>query len=394
MYQPYTLADVHKSSERKRFTYISTFAGGGGSSMGYKLAGGHLVAMNEFQEIACDTYKMNFPDATIFQEDIRELDYPKFMTAVGLSEGELDILDGSPPCPPFSMAGKKRAGWGQTKKVYGKVQTNIEDLTFDFIEMAGHLKPKVIVCENVKGLTMAHAQDYFNEMVRGFESIGYTVGHKVMSASNYGVPQKRERIFFFCVRDDIADKLGLNFMTVQSLFPEEQRPVPTMKDAIWDLQEDPDNLEQAEFLIEEMKKTKKYPYVIQMKKDDVNEPWPIGSNNSAYDECGRYHALTNNKEDGSPDYKYFQTRRTGWNVPANTLTELGQTLGMCCLLHPSEDRQYTIKEALRLMSLPDDYKFHESEDLNHKYRRIGLMVASYQMMHNANSIYEKVLCRI
>ena len=67
MYQPYTLADVHKSSERKRFTYISTFAGGGGSSMGYKLAGGQLVAMNEFQEIACDTYKMNFPDATIFQ---------------------------------------------------------------------------------------------------------------------------------------------------------------------------------------------------------------------------------------------------------------------------------------------------------------------------------------
>ena len=307
MYKPYTLADVHKASEQKRFTYISTFAGGGGSSVGYKLAGGHLVAMNEFQEIACDTYQMNFPDATIFQADIRELDYSKFMTAVGLSEGELDILDGSPPCPPFSMAGKKRAGWGQTKKVYGKVQTNIEDLTFDFIEMAGHLKPKVIVCENVKGLTMAHAQDYFNEMVRGFESIGYTVGHKVMSASNYGVPQKRERIFFFCVRDDIAEKLNLNFMTVQSLFPEEQKPVPTMKDAIWDLQDDPDNMEQAEFLIEEMKKTKKYPYVIQMKKDDVNEPWPIGSNNSAYDECGRYHALTNIKEDGSPDYKYFQT---------------------------------------------------------------------------------------
>ena len=394
MYKPYTLADVHKASEQKRFTYISTFAGGGGSSIGYKLAGGHLVAMNEFQEIACDTYKMNFPNATIFQEDIRELDYPKFMIAVGLSEGELDILDGSPPCPPFSMAGKKRAGWGQTKKVYGKVQTNIEDLTFDFIEMAGHLKPKVIVCENVKGLTMAHAQDYFNEMIRGFESIGYTVGYKVMSASNYGVPQKRERIFFFCVRDDIADKLGLNFMTVQSLFPEEQRPVPTMKDAIWDLQKDPDNMEQAEFLIEEMKKTKKYPYVIQMKKDDVNEPWPVGPNHSAYDECGRYHALTNNKEDGSPDYKYFQTRRTGWNVPSNTLTELGQTLGMCCLLHPSEDRQYTIKEALRLMSLPDDYKFHESEGLSNKYRRIGLMVASHQMMHNANSIYEKVLCRV
>ena len=182
MYQPYTLADVHASAERKRFTYISTFAGGGGSSMGYKLAGGHLLAMNEFQQIAADTYKMNFPDALTICQDIRSLDVPELMKRVGIQEGELDILDGSPPCPPFSMAGKKRAGWGQTKKVYGHVQTNIEDLTFDFIEMGAILKPKVIVCENVKGLTMNNARDYFNEMVKGFESIGYTVGHKVMSA--------------------------------------------------------------------------------------------------------------------------------------------------------------------------------------------------------------------
>jgi len=76
------------------------------------------------------------------------------------------------------------------------------------------------------------------------------------------------------------------------------------------------------------------------------------------------------------------------------LTETGQTTGMCGLIHPEEDRQYTVKECLRIMSLPDDYKFHESEKLDDKYRRIGLMVAPYHMMHNANSIYEKVLCKI
>ena len=130
MYKPYTLADVHTSAQRKRFTYISTFAGGGGSSMGYKLAGGHLLAMNEFQQIAADTYKMNFPDALTICQDIRSLDVPALMKQIGIKEGELDILDGSPPCPPFSMAGKKRAGWGQTKKVYGHVQSNIEDLDF------------------------------------------------------------------------------------------------------------------------------------------------------------------------------------------------------------------------------------------------------------------------
>ena len=135
MYKPYTLADVHTSAQRKRFTYISTFAGGGGSSMGYKLAGGHLLAMNEFQQIACDTYQQNFPDAVTICEDIRSIDTLELMKKVGIEEGELDIFDGSPPCPPFSMAGKKRAGWGQTKKVYGHVQSNIEDLTFDFIPL-------------------------------------------------------------------------------------------------------------------------------------------------------------------------------------------------------------------------------------------------------------------
>ena len=132
-----------------------------------------------------------------------------------------------------------------------------EDLTFDFIEMGAILKPKVIVCENVKGLTMNHARDYFNEMVKGFESIGYTVGHKVMRAAHYGVPQKRERIFFFCIRDDIADKLGINFMTVQSLFPEQRRPVPTLKDAILDLQENEENKKDAEFLKEDIKRRAK-----------------------------------------------------------------------------------------------------------------------------------------
>ena len=66
--------------------------------------------------------------------------------------GELDIFDGSPPCPPFSMSGSKRKGWNKTKRVYGKVQTNIEDLTFDLINLAKDVQSKVIVCENVKGL--------------------------------------------------------------------------------------------------------------------------------------------------------------------------------------------------------------------------------------------------
>ena len=172
-------------------------------------------------------------------------------------------------------------------------------------------------------------------------------------------------------------------MTVQSLFPEQRRPVPTMKDAILDLQEDEDNMKDAEFLREDIKRRPKYEWMHLLPKDDINNPWPV-KQGAAYEELGQY----------VPNNKYFQTRRIGWSVPCNTLTETGQTTGMCGLIHPEEDRQYTVKECLRIMSLPDDYKFHESEKLDDKYRRIGLMVAPYHMMHNANSIYEKVLCKI
>ena len=183
-------------------------------------------------------------------------------------------------------------------------------------------------------------------------------------------------------RSLILKNLGLNFMTVQSLFPEPRRPVPTLKDAILDIQEDEENKEAAEFLREDIKKRPKYEWMHLLPKDDINNPWPV-KQGAAYEELGQY----------VPGNKYFQTRRIGWNVPSNTLTETGQTTGMCGLIHPEEDRQYTVKECLRIMSLPDDYKFHETEKLDSKYRRIGLMVAPYHMMHNANSLYEKVLCK-
>ena len=157
-YKEYTLKDVKDSADRKLFTVVSTFAGGGGSSTGYKLAGGQVLAMNEFQEIACDTYSANYPDTKTICKDIRELKVEEIFDATNLGPRDLDIFDGSPPCPPFSMSGSKRKGWNKTKKVYGKVQTNIEDLTFDLINLAKDVQSKVIVCENVKGLTMELCQ--------------------------------------------------------------------------------------------------------------------------------------------------------------------------------------------------------------------------------------------
>lgn len=150
-YQPYNLQDVYDASSQKKFKVVSTFAGGGGSSTGYRLAGADILAVNEFVEEARVTYKENYPDTPILPDDIKQLSGKDFLELTGLKKGELDILDGSPPCSAFSVAGKlshssdgkHSDGWGQTKSYSdGKIVENIEDLFFEFLRVAEEISPR------------------------------------------------------------------------------------------------------------------------------------------------------------------------------------------------------------------------------------------------------------
>ena len=114
-YFRYTLDDLEKSANRKLFNFISFFAGGGGSSCGYKLSGGKCLFVNEFQQVAVNDYLANFPNTPHICGDIKNVTGQQIMEMTGLKPGELDILDGSPPCPPFSMSGTKQKGWNQEK---------------------------------------------------------------------------------------------------------------------------------------------------------------------------------------------------------------------------------------------------------------------------------------
>ena len=219
-YYRYTLDDLKQSSDRKLFSYISFFAGGGGSSAGYKLAGGDCKFVNEFQQVAVDTYLENWPNTPHICGDIKQVTGARIMEMTGLKVGELDILDGSPPCPPFSMSGTKQKGWNKEKTAYGMKQKNIEDLTWEQIRIAGEMKPKVIVCENVKGLTMDYAREHLTKMVRDFEALGYTTVYKVLNGIHYGVPQKRQRVFIISIRNDVMDKIGMPWMLASSVYPE------------------------------------------------------------------------------------------------------------------------------------------------------------------------------
>ena len=388
-YYRYTLDDLEKSSDRKLFTYISFFAGGGGSSAGYKLAGGDCRFVNEFQQVAVDTYLENWPNTPHICGDIKNVTGKQIMEMTGLKVGELDILDGSPPCPPFSMSGTKKEGWNKEKTAYGMKQKNIEDLTWEMIRIAGEMLPRVIVCENVKGLTMAYAADHLNRMVSDFEALGYSTTYKVLNGIHFGVPQKRQRVFIISVRNDVLEDIGMPWMLISSLFPEPVDEEPTIEDAIGDLRLNNENRVEAVELCEAMKKSAKYKWLKRLPKtpdkvvsvgDDVVGPW--------WDKVIA-HRKKMGKELPERKSSFYQSRRVPWNQASHTLSEQGLQTSLAVHLHAAEDRVYTTKESKRLMTLPEDYIL--TGTLNEKLARIGLMVAPMMMKYVAESIYEKVL---
>ena len=388
-YKRYTLDELKQSSDRKRFTYISFFAGGGGSSAGYKLAGGDCRFVNEFQQVAVNTYLANWPSTPHICGDIKNITGKKIMEMTGLKVGELDILDGSPPCPPFSMSGTKKAGWGKEKMAYGMKQQNIEDLTWEMIRIAGEMMPKVIICENVKGLTMEYAKQHLDRMITDFEALGYSTTFKVLNGIHFGVPQKRQRVFIVSVRNDVLDDIEMPWMLVSSLFPDGADEEPSVEDAIGDLRLDNENSVEAHELREIMKKSAKYKWLKRLPKnpdkvmsvgDDIVGPF--------YDKLIA-HRTKWGKEVPERKTSFFQSRRVPWHQASHTLSEQGLQTSLAVNLHPDEDRGYTTKEAKRLMSLPEDYIL--TGTLNERLARIGLMVAPMMMKYLAESIYENVL---
>jgi DNA (cytosine-5)-methyltransferase 1 len=391
-YFQYTLDDLKQSSDRKLFNVVSFFAGGGGSSCGYKLAGGDILCVNEFQQVHADTYNANFPKTPVIVKDIKSVTGAMIREKIG--DVDIDILDGSPPCPPFSMSGTKRQGWGKEKMAYGFKQERIEDLTFEQVRLVGELKPKVVVCENVKGLTMEYARDYLNMMLNEFEKQGYIMTCKVLNGWKHGVPQKRERVFIVGVRNDVAKKIDMNEITIGRIFPDpNENDKPVINDAIRDLQTDPVNEAESVELCEIMKKSAKYKWLRRLEKnpervvsvgDDVVRPW--------YKKWIK-HREKLGKNVGEREVKekhsFFQSRRVPWNQASHTLSEQGLKTSLAVHLHPEKDRVYTTYEAIRLMTLPNDYK--QTGSLNDRLARIGLMVAPICLKNLADSIYENIL---
>jgi DNA (cytosine-5)-methyltransferase 1 len=196
----WNLADL-ASVPRNGVRVMTTFSCGGGSSMGYKLAGCDVVAANDIDPEMAWHYQRNLAPKHYFLCPIRDL-----LTAELPAElHDLDILDGSPPCSTFSMIGSREKAWGKDKFFReGQAKQVLSDLFFDYLDLVARLRPKVAIAENVKGMTSGNARGYAKLVMARFREIGYRPQLFLVNAADCGVPQRRERVFFCAVRDDIT----------------------------------------------------------------------------------------------------------------------------------------------------------------------------------------------
>lgn len=209
-------------SDRKKFNYrwnlkdqnftkdkgkvFSCFSCGGGSTMGYKLAGFDVIGCNEIDKRMMDCYENNHHPRFPFLESI--VDFKK-REDLPIELYHLDILDGSPPCSSFSIAGERERGWGKEKKFReGQANQVLDTLFFDFIDLAKKLQPKIVISENVKGLLLGNSIEYVKKIYKQFDEAGYSTRHYLLDSSKMGIPQKRERVFFISIRKDLLSMVG------------------------------------------------------------------------------------------------------------------------------------------------------------------------------------------
>lgn len=206
----WTLAEANFTKDKGKV--FSCFACGGGSTMGYKLAGFDVLGCNEIDPKMIEAYRANNNPKYSFLEPIQTF---KLRNDLPDELYNLDILDGSPPCSSFSMAGNREKDWGKEKK-FREGQSNqiLDNLFFDFIDLANKLRPKVVIAENVKGLLLGNAREYVRRIYREFDLAGYYVQRWLLDASKMGVPQRRERVFFIALRKDLASP----FLHQQDMF--------------------------------------------------------------------------------------------------------------------------------------------------------------------------------
>jgi DNA (cytosine-5)-methyltransferase 1 len=390
------------------FKVVSTFSGCGGSCLGFKMGGYRILWANEFIPAAQATYRANHPGTPLDTRDIRKVQAADILAAVSLKSGEIDVMEGSPPCASFSAAGKREKHWGKVKK-YSDTQQRVDDLFLEFIRLLDRLKPRAFVAENVSGLVKGVAKGYFLEILTKLKSCGYRVGCKVLDAQWLGVPQARQRTIFIGVREDLGKV---------PVFP---KPLPyryTLRDALpwivrgkygpsWKSADAPSptvsahgsynpetshqNLELVEARI-----TGGTGAAFDQKGQalDLNQPCPtiLGSKpNQLEVDISRYAIARewDKLRPGEASDKYFNLVRPHPDAPCPTICASHGHPGVASVTHPVERRKLTIDELKAICGFPPDFIL--TGTYSQQWERLGRAVPPVMMAKVAEVIRDEIL---
>lgn len=329
------------------YTVASTFSGCGGSCLGYRMAGYRVAYALEFIPEAQRTYKANHPDSYLDTSDIRDLQPEQLLERAGIAKGELDILDGSPPCSAFSTAGSREKGWGKVKD-YSDGSQRVDDLFYEYARILEGVQPKVFVAENVTGLVKGTAKGYFKRILQELRHCGYNVSCKVLDARWLGVPQARQRTIFIGVRNDF------------NIAPVHPKPFPytyTVEEAIKGCTAPTEN--EIRSISEDSKTHRLWTKTIP------------GNNFAAACEA----------ESGKASF--FNMCKVHPRKPAPTIT------ATCQHFHWDEWRYLTIPEVKRLCGFPDDFSL--TGEFLQRWERVGRAVPPLMMKQVAATIEKEIL---
>lgn len=313
------------------FTVISTFAGCGGSSLGYKWAGGKVLAAIEWDENAVATYHLNHQGTLVLHRDIATVTVEEVLDLTGLHPGELDILDGSPPCQGFSTAGKRQ------------IDDPRNSLFKEYVRLLRGLQPKVFVMENVSGMVKGDMKHVFAIIMRELKASGYQVKCQLMNAMYFGVPQSRERVIFVGVRNDLG---------IAPSLPEAQTQPVTVREA-WEGVEDDGTGNRV-------KSTTKVWQAMKLVKPGDTQPG------------------------------HFSHSRLHFDKPSGTLRS--NFMEHYHVWHPVEHRVLTLAECKRIGSFPDAFQLTGTPA--QQWARIGNSVPPRFMQAIAEHIYTHILSQL
>ncbi len=299
--------------------------------MGYQLAGFKELLAVEWDGNAVETFRMNFPEVTVYHGDIAKLTSDECMRLAGISKGELDVFDGSPPCQGFSTAGKR------------KYDDPRNSLFKEFARLLNDLQPKVFVMENVTGMIKGHMKQAYLEIMRTLRGCGYVAKGEVMNAMYYNVPQSRERVIIIGARKDLG---------IEPTHPKPQAKPITVGEALAGVE------------------NKTYSRPLATLATTI---W----NNIKQGQSGQHYRRG----------YYFSCLKIDPEKPSPTIPK--RCTGGGGHMHWAERRTLTIEEAKRISSFPDTFKF--TGKFHDQWERIGNSVPPNLMKAIATHIKDNIL---